>query len=365
MTSELYRAIEEIAKEKGIPQEKLMSVLQTSIVTAYKSNYKAEGQSISVRFDENKDLHIYVQKTIVEEVSNPDLEIALEDAKKINIAYEVGDVVEIEVTPADFKRKVATNAKQNVRNNLLNMERALVLEEFRNREGDLITGIVERTSGTNVFINLGKTEALLMPREQVPTEVYKHGDRIKVYIAEVKEVNQSPKIVLSRTHPGLLLRLLELEVPEIHDGIVQVKAVAREAGSRSKVAVWSVDENVDPVGACVGSKGSRIRAVVEELHGERIDIIPWDPDPSVFVANALSPARVNSVEILEGEEKIARVIVDDDQLSLAIGREGQNARLAAKLTGLKVDIKSVSQIDQDQVESQEEVGDAEDGQEDS
>ena len=252
-----------------------------------------------------------------------------------------------------------------MRNNLLNMERALVLEEFRNREGDLITGIVERTSGTNVFINLGKTEALLMPREQVPTEVYKTAIASKSTLPKLKRSISRRKSFFPERIRAFWLRLLELEVPEIHDGIVQVKAVAREAGNRSKVAVWSVDENVDPVGACVGSKGSRIRAVVEELHGERIDIIPWDPDPSVFVANALSPARVNSVEILEGEEKIARVIVDDDQLSLAIGREGQNARLAAKLTGLKVDIKSVSQIDQDQVESQEEVGDAEDGQEDS
>ncbi|MDD2430300.1 MAG: transcription termination factor NusA [Firmicutes bacterium] len=366
MTSEIYRAIEEIAKEKGISQEKLMSVLQTSLITAYKNNYKAEGQSISVRFDSDMELHIYVQKTIVLEVENPEIEISLEEAREVNPAYDVGDVVEMEVTPADFKRKVATNAKQNVRNNLLAIERGLILEEFKNREGDLITGIVERISGSNVFINLGKTEALLLPKEQVATEVYRHGDRIKVYIAEVKETTQGPKIILSRTHPGLLLRLLELEVPEIHDGIVQVKAVAREAGNRSKVAVWSLDENVDPVGACVGGKGTRIRSVVDELYGERIDVIPWDKDPGLFVANALSPAKVIRVDTIEGEEKVARVIVADDQLSLAIGREGQNARLAAKLTGWKVDIKSVNQVGPEVLEqTAEEVGDTEDGQENS
>lgn len=344
MTSEIYRAIEEIAKEKGISKEKLMSVLQTSLIAAYKNNYKAEGQSIVVRFDKDMELHIYVQKTIVEVVENPDLEVSLEEASSINPAFDVGDVIEIEVTPADFKRKVATNAKQNVRNNLLAIERGLILEEFKNREGDLMTGIVERISGTNVFINLGKTEALLLPKEQVPSEIYKHGDRIKVYIAEVKDATQGPKIILSRTHPGLLLRLLELEVPEIHDGVVQVKAVAREAGNRSKVAVHSIDENVDPVGSCVGGKGARIKAVVDELHGERIDVIPWDKDPAIFVSNALSPAKVSRVDIIEDEEKVARVVVPDDQLSLAIGREGQNARLAAKLTGWKIDIKSESQI---------------------
>lgn len=358
MTSEIYRAIQEISKEKGIPEEKLMAVLQSSLITAYKNNYKADGQSIVVRFDSDMELHIYVQKTIVEEVQNNETQISLAKAREVNPAFEVGDVYEIEVTPADFKRKVATNAKQNVRNNLLVIERSLILEEFKNREGDLITGIVERVSGNNVFINLGKTEALLLPKEQVPNETYKHGDRIKVYIAEVKEVTQGPKIILSRTHPGLLLRLLELEVPEIHDGIVQVKAVAREAGNRSKVAVHSVDPNVDPVGSCVGNKGVRIKAIVDELYGERIDVIPWDKEPEVFVANALSPAKVSQVQILEGDEKIARVSVPDDQLSLAIGREGQNARLAAKLTGWKIDIKSESQTS-----SEPEV--KEDGQKDS
>ncbi len=358
MTSEIYRAIQEISKEKGIPEEKLMSVLQTSLVTAYKNNYKAEGQSIVVRFDSDMELHIYVQKTIVEEVQNNETQISLDKAREVNPAFDVGDVFEIEVTPSDFKRKVATNAKQNVRNNLLAIERSLILEEFKNREGDLITGIVERVSGNNVFINLGKTEALLLPKEQVANETYKHGERVKVYIAEVKEVTQGPKIILSRTHPNLLIRLLELEVPEIHDGIVQIKAVAREAGNRSKVAVHSVDPNVDPVGSCVGNKGARIKAIVDELRGERIDVIPWDKEPVVFVANALSPAKVNHVEIYEGDEKIARVTVPDDQLSLAIGREGQNARLAAKLTGWKIDIKSESQTSC-------EVEVREDGQEDS
>ncbi len=358
MSSEIYRAIQEISKEKGIPEEKLMAVLQSSLITAYKNNYKADGQSIVVRFDSDMELHIYMQKTIVEEVQNNETQISLVKAREVNPAFDVGDVLEIEVTPADFKRKVATNAKQNVRNNLLVIERSLILEEFKNREGDLITGIVERVSGNNVFINLGKTEALLLPKEQVASETYKHGDRIKVYIAEVKEVTQGPKIILSRTHPGLLLRLLELEVPEIHDGIVQVKAVAREAGNRSKVAVHSVDPNVDPVGSCVGNKGARIKAIVDELYGERIDVITWDKEPAVFVANALSPAKVSQVQILEGDEKIARVIVPDDQLSLAIGREGQNARLAAKLTGWKIDIKSESQTS-----SEPEV--REDGQKDS
>jgi N utilization substance protein A len=344
MSSEIYRAIEEISKEKGIPKEKLMSVLETSLVQAYKNNYKAEGQTVLVRFDNDMELHIYIQKTIVDEVINKDTQISLDEARELNPALDLGDVVEIEVTPTDFKRKVATNAKQNVRNNLIAIERSLVLEEFKNREGDLITGIVERILNGNILINLGKTEAMLTAKEQVPTEIYKHGDRIKVYIAEVKNVGQGPRITLSRTHPGLLIRLLELEVPEVHEGVVQIKSVAREAGNRSKVAVHSLDDNVDPVGSCVGAKGARIKAVVDELHGERIDVIPWDKEPAVFVANALSPAKVTHVEIIDDEEKIARVIVPDDQLSLAIGREGQNARLAAKLTGLKIDIKSESQV---------------------
>jgi N utilization substance protein A len=252
------------------------------------------------------------------------------------------DIIELEVTPKDFGRIAAQTAKQVVVQRIREAERGIIYEEFSNREGDIVTGIIQRTEQKNVFIDLGKAEAILAPSEQIAGESYRQWDRIKTYITEVRKTTKGPQILVSRTHPGLLKRLFELEVPEIHDGVVEIKSVSREPGLRSKIAVYSRDENVDPVGACVGHKGMRVQTIVNELRGEKIDIVKWSPDPAKYIANALSPAKVVEVDINE-IEKVSKVVVPDYQLSLAIGKEGQNARLAAKLTGWKIDIKSESQ----------------------
>lgn len=278
----------------------------------------------------------------METVEDDVQEISLAQARTIRPDYEVDDVLEIEVTPANFGRIAAQTAKQVVVQRVREAERGIIYEEFMSREGDIITGLVSRVENRNVFIDLGKTEAVLTPTEQIAGETYEHGDRIKAYIVEVKKTSKGPQIVVSRTHPGLLKRLFELEVPEIQEGIVEIKSVAREPGMRSKIAVYSKDDDVDPVGSCVGHKGMRVQAVVDELGSEKIDIVKWNEDSAKFIANALSPAKVVSVAVNE-DEKVSRVVVPDYQLSLAIGKEGQNARLAAKLTGWKIDIKSESQ----------------------
>ena len=285
--------------------------------------------------------------------------MSLADARKINPDYEVGDTIEIEVTPADFGRVAAQNAKQVVVQRIREAERGIIYDEFSNRESDIITGVVQRIEGKTVFIDLGRTEAVLSPNEQIPGEEYQHGERIKAFIVEVKKTSKGPQIVVSRTHPGLLKRLFELEVPEIQEGIVEIKSVAREPGMRSKIAVYSSDEAVDPVGSCVGHKGLRVQAIVDELRNEKIDIVKWNEDPAKYIANALSPAKVISVSANE-EEKISRVVVPDTQLSLAIGKEGQNARLAAKLTGWKIDIKSESQAEAEGYEDMDIINDFED-----
>ncbi|MFW6306042.1 MAG: transcription termination factor NusA, partial [Bacillota bacterium] len=266
-------------------------------------------------------------------------DISLEDAQKIRASYEIGDIIEEEITPANFGRIATQTAKQVVMQRIREAERDVIYEEYKQKEEELITGTIQRFHNNNIFIDLGKIEALLPPSEQMPGESYQIGDRIKLFVVEVSADNKGPKILVSRTHPGLLKRLFEVEVPEIFDGIVEIKSVAREAGNRSKIAVNSIDEKVDPVGACVGPRGMRVQAIVDQLNGEKIDIVEWSEDPVVFVSNALNPAEVNNVLINE-EEKIAEVVVPDFQLSLAIGKEGQNARLAAKLTGWKVDIKN-------------------------
>ena len=269
--------------------------------------------------------------------------MSLAEARELDLRYELEDVVEVEVTPKNFGRIAAQTAKQVVVQRIREAERGMIYEEFSSRQSDIVNGIVQRMEQKNVFVDLGKSEAILAPSEQMAGETYKHGDRLKTYIIEVKKTTKGPQILVSRTHPGLLKRLFELEVPEIHDGIVEIKSVAREPGMRSKVAVHSRDENVDPVGACVGHKGMRVQTIVNELKGEKIDIVKWNVDPAKYIANALSPAKVVSVTINESE-KMSRVIVPDYQLSLAIGKEGQNARLAAKLTSWKIDIKSESQV---------------------
>lgn len=345
MNSEFIEALAEIEREKGISMDILLEALEAALISAYKRNFGSL-QNVRVNLDrESGAIKVYARKTVVEKVEDDRSEILLEEARARDPRYEIGDIVEIEVTPRDFGRIAAQTAKQVVVQRIREAERGLIYEEFSNREGDIVTGIVQRQDQKNVYIDLGKTEAILGPTEQIPGEHYKHGDRLKTYIVEVKKTTKGPQILVSRTHPGLLKRLFELEVPEIHDGVVELKSVAREAGARSKIAVYSRDENVDPVGACVGPKGMRVQTIVSELKGEKIDIVKWNSDPAKFVANALSPAKVVEVDTFE-DEKVARVVVPDYQLSLAIGKEGQNARLAAKLTGWKIDIKNESQMEE-------------------
>ncbi len=353
MSTELLAAFEQLARERGIAAEVLFEAVEAALISAYKRNFGTV-QNVRVAMDrETGEIHVYSRKDVVEAVSDPKQEISLVEAKEIDVSYQVGDVVEREVTPKDFGRIAAQTAKQVVVQRIREAERSLVYDEYSNRENDIVTGVVQRIEQRQVFIDLGKAEAVLLPTEQINGEPYRYGERIKTYIVEVKKLPKGPQIMLSRTHPGLLRRLFELEVPEIHDGIVEIKSVAREPGMRSKIAVYSADENVDPVGACVGHKGLRVQMIVNELRGEKIDVVRWSENPDEYIANALSPAKVIAVEIFE-EEKSSRVIVPDYQLSLAIGREGQNARLAAKLTGWKIDIKSETQALMMQGDSEEE-----------
>ncbi|MBP7332794.1 MAG: transcription termination/antitermination protein NusA [Firmicutes bacterium] len=343
MNIDFLEALKDLEKEKGISVDVLLEAIEAALLSAYKRNFGSL-QNARVHIDrETGDFRVFTQHTVKEMAEDQRQEITLEDAKKINPNYELGDIVESEVTPRNFGRIAAQTAKQVVVQRIREAERNIIFEEFANREGDIVTGVVQRYEQKNVYIELGKTEAILAQSEQMPGENYRQGDRIKVYIIEVRKTTKGPQILVSRTHPGLLKRLFEMEVPELLDGVIELKGVAREASARSKIAVYSKDENVDPVGACVGPKGMRVQNIVNELNGEKIDIIKWNTDPSKFVASSLSPAKVVAVEIWE-EEKVARVIVPDYQLSLAIGKEGQNARLAAKLTGWKIDIKSESQM---------------------
>jgi N utilization substance protein A len=339
---ELIEALKALEKEKGIDAEIILEAIEAALISAYKKNF-ASLQNVRVYVDRiTGEIKVFSQRKVVETVEDDRTEISLEDAKKINPNYQCDDIVETEVTPKNFGRIAAQTAKQVVVQRIREAERSLIYDEFSNRESDIVTGTVQRIEAKNVFVDLGKTEAVLTATEQIPGETYHIHERIKAYIVEVRKTPKGPQILLSRTHPGLLKRLFELEVPEIHDGIVEIKSVSREAGSRSKISVFSHDSDVDPVGACVGTKGMRVQTIVNELRGEKIDIVKWDKDMAVYIANSLSPAKVLNVEINE-EEKKARVIVPDYQLSLAIGKEGQNARLAAKLTGWKIDIKSETQ----------------------
>jgi len=343
MKAEFIEALEEIEREKGISKDVIFDALEAALISGYKKNF-GSSQNVEVEIDRNSgEVKVFAKKNVVENVEDELLEISLEDAKMIDSVYEVDDVVNFEITPRNFGRIAAQTAKQVVMQKIKEAEREIIYDQFINRENEIITGQIQRISKNNVMINLGKTEGILAPSEQIQGEEYKQGDRIKAYILEVKKTTKGPQILLSRTHPGLVKRLFELEVPEIHDGIVDIFGVSREAGSRTKIAVYSNDENVDPVGACVGFKGTRVKNIVDELKGEKIDIINWDKDPATFISNSLSPAKVVEVEVDE-KEKTALVIVPDYQLSLAIGKEGQNARLAAKLTNWKIDIKSESQV---------------------
>lgn len=340
--SEFIDAVEQLESEKGIPKDLLFEAVEAALVSAYKKNFSSLQ---NVRVDLNKKtgkIRVLAQKEVVERVENSLEEIALRDALKVNPIYSIGDLVEIELTPRNFGRIAAQAAKQVVIQKIREAERDKIYEEFSNRETEVVTGIVQNTEQGNVFVNIGNTEAILPPSEQLQGRNYEPKTRIKVYVLEVKNSPKGPQVFVSRTHPGLIKRLFEAEVPEIYDGTVEIKAVSREAGQRSKIAVWSDNADVDPVGACVGPRGMRVQAIVNELDGEKIDIVLWSADPNVFVANALSPAKVTAV-VTDVEQRIANIIVPDNQLSLAIGKAGQNARLAAKLTSWKIDIVNETQ----------------------
>ena len=342
VNKELLNAIAFLSKEKGVSTDVICDSLEAVLITAYKKEPEANPLADVELNRETGDYRIVAAKTVVEDVVNGHGEISLEDARKLNPEYEVGDVVNVDVTPSNFGRIAAQAAKQVMIQRLREAERSIVYDEFYNRTDDIITGLIQRIENKNVYVDLGKAEAILPASEQIPTETYTVGQRIKCYVVEVRKTTKGAQILVSRTHPGLLKRLFELEVPEIYEGVVELKSVAREPGRRSKIAVYSRDENVDSVGACVGPKGSRVQNIVTELQNEKIDIVKWDEDPAVYIANALSPAQVVSVTVDEGE-KASSVVVPDYQLSLAIGKAGQNARLAAKLTNWKIDIKSESQ----------------------
>jgi transcription termination/antitermination protein NusA len=339
MSSELLDALNVLEKEKGISRDVLIDAIEAALISAYRRNFN---QAQNVRIDLNLEkgsMRVFARKEVVDQVFDPRLEISIEDAKQINPNYQVEDVVELEVTPKNFGRIAAQTAKQVVTQRVREAERGIIYSEFIDREEDIMTGIVQRLDSKFIYVSLGKIEALLPVNEQMPNERYKPHDRIKVFITKVEKTTKGPQIFVSRTHPGLLKRLFEIEVPEIYDGTVEIKSVSREAGDRSKISVHSDNPEVDPVGACVGPKGTRVQAVVNELKGEKIDIVKWSEDPVVFVANSLSPSKVLDVNVNEND-KATTVVVPDYQLSLAIGKRGQNARLAAKLTGWKIDIKS-------------------------
>lgn len=342
MNREMIEALERIEKEKGISKDILIETLEAALITAYKKNFP-ESANARVTIDrETGDIRVFSRTRVVEDFEEDYDEILLKDAKDIDPNYQIGDIIETEVTPRDFGRIAAQTAKQVVVQRIREAERNIIYDEFSSRETEIVTGLVQRVNKGIVHLNLGKTEAVLIPSEQIPGEEYEPNAYVKAYIVEVKKTTKGPQVVVSRTHPGLVKRLFELEVPEIHDGIVEIKSISREAGSRTKIAVHAVDPNVDAVGACVGQRGARVQSVVDELRGEKIDIIHWSDDPKVFISNALSPSDV--VDVFENDQdRSALVVVPDHQLSLAIGKEGQNARLAAKLTGWKIDIKSQAQ----------------------
>ena len=341
MKSEFMIAITQLAAEKNLPREVILDAMEAALVSAYKKDSDLQG-NIVVRIDrETGDHRVFQEQTVVAEVEDPKSQITLPDARKIKPDAAIDDVISTEVHPSHAGRIAAQTAKQVVLQRLREAEREMVFEEFSNREGDVVSGVIQRIDAKHIVVDLGKTEAILPPPEQVRTEHYRPGQRQKFYLLEVHRSLKGPQLILSRTHKNLLRRLFELEVPEIHKGVVEIRSIAREAGYRSKVAVTARQEGVDPVGSCVGLRGIRIQNIVNELNGERIDVVQWDQDPARFVANALSPAQVLNVTVSE-ETNTASVVVPDRQLSLAIGREGQNARLAAKLTGWRIDIKPES-----------------------
>ena len=340
--NELLEALNILEQEKNISKETLLEAIENSLITACKNHF-GKSENVKVNIDpETCEYHVFQEKKVVEKVEDPVEEISLVNAKMIDSKYELDDIVNVEVKSKEFGRIATQNAKNVILQKIREEERKVLFDEYYSKEKDIVTGIVQRYVGKNVSINLGKVDAILTANAQVKGEVFQPTERIKVYILEVKSTSKGPRVLVSRTHPELVKRLFESEVAEVKDGTVEIKAIAREAGSRTKIAVWSNDPDVDPVGACVGMNGARVNAIVNELRGEKIDIITWNENPAMLIENALSPAKVISV-IADAEEKAAKVVVPDYQLSLAIGKEGQNARLAARLTGFKIDIKSETQ----------------------
>ncbi|MBO7600868.1 MAG: transcription termination/antitermination protein NusA [Lachnospiraceae bacterium] len=342
MNKALLEALDALEKEKQIPREVLFDAIENSLLTACKNHF-GKADNMKVELDrETCDYFLYAEKEVVENVEDPVTQIGLEEARQINADAGVGDTVKVEIKSQEFGRIAAQNARNVITQKIREEERSVVYNIYYEKEKDIVTGIVQRYVGNNISIDLGKTDALLMENEQVKTETFRPTERIKLYVLEVKNTNKGPKVLVSRTHPELVKRLFEAEVTEIKDGTVEIKSIAREAGSRTKIAVWSNNPNVDAVGACVGMNGARVNAIVEELRGEKIDVINWDENPGNLIQNALSPAKIVAV-FADPDEKTAKVVVPDYQLSLAIGKEGQNARLAARLTGYKIDIKSETQ----------------------
>ena len=344
-SKELLLAMEELEKEKGIKKEYLLESLETSLITAYKKNYdSAENVKVIIDADKGK-IGVYAVKEVVkdiEDIEDFNLQIDLKEARKISKQVNEGDTIDIEIVPKDFGRIAAQTAKQVIIQKIREAEREMVFSEYDDRKGEILSGIIQKVDGT-VVIDLGKIEGIMPVKEQIPSENYHVNDKIRVYVTDVtKGAKGNPQVIVSRSHPDFVRKLFEFEIPEIYEGVIEIKSVSRDAGNRSKVAVYSVNPNIDPVGSCVGQKGVRIQNIITELHGEKIDVIEWNEDPAIFISSALLPAKVLAVDIKE--EKTAQVIVPDDQLSLAIGKTGQNARLAARLTNWKIDIKSETQF---------------------
>ena len=341
---QLIKALEDLEKEKGIKKEYLLESIETALVTAYKRNFDSSENVKIVMVKQTGSTNVYSVKEIVEKVENPVTQIDLKSAKKINKTLKVGDQVDIEIVPKNFGRIAAQTAKQVIVQKIREAERDVLYNEYSDRKGEIVSGIIQKADRGIVIMNLGKLEGVMPAKEQIPTERYKVNDKVKAYVLDVDRGEKgAPQVIISRSHPDFVRKMLEIEIPEIYEGIIEVKSVSRDPGKRCKVAVYSQDENIDPVGSCVGQKGIRIQNIINELNGEKIDVIEWNPDIATFIASALLPAKIMAVDVKE-EDKFAQVIVADDQLSLAIGKAGQNARLAAKLTNWKIDIKSETQF---------------------
>ena len=344
MNKEFFEALEELSIEKGINKDYLLDAIETALITAYKKNFNAE-ENVKIVIDEkNAIIKVYSIKEVCEEVFDPAIEISLDDARKIDKKVQMGDTVEVEITPRDFGRIAAQTAKQVIVQKIREAEREIVYTEYSDRQGEIVSGLIQKVDKNVVIVDLGRLEGIMTANEQIPTETYAVNDKIKAYVVDVQKNSKGvPQMMISRTHPGFVKRLFELEIPEIYEGLREIKNIVREAGSRTKIAVYSKDMNIDPVGSCVGPRGIRIQNILNELKEEKIDVVEWSEDPVQYIASALSPASVLAVDV-NPEEMTSKVVVPDSQLSLAIGKDGQNARLAAKLTGWKIDIKSESQI---------------------